>query len=112
MVWHLSGVRVLTSPDVRFVIGVDVMFGAPGLVSPMVVDYSGQVTMHVQKKGFVGKYVCHLAVPDRYRRQASQTLPPPPPPPAQPGPPPKGAPKKGVQFSDNDKYYPVPARPD
>ena len=47
MVWHLSGVRVLTSPDVRFVIGVDVMFGAPSLVSPMVVDYSGQVTMHV-----------------------------------------------------------------
>ena len=50
LVWHLTGVRVLTSPDVRFVIGVDVMFGAPGVVAPMIVDYAGQVTMHVQKK--------------------------------------------------------------
>ena len=41
VVWRLEGVRVLVSPDVRFVIGVDVMFGEPGIVAPMVIDYSG-----------------------------------------------------------------------
>ena len=56
MVWHLQGVRVLISPDVRFVIGVDVMFGEPGIVAPMVVDYLGQVTMYVSKKELAGMY--------------------------------------------------------
>ena len=64
----MAGVRVLTLPDVRFVLGVDVMFGAPGLVAPMVVDYSGQVIMHALKEGIAGKYVCNMAVPECYKR--------------------------------------------
>ena len=38
MVLHLKGVRVMVTHDVRFVIGVDVMYGSEWL-RPMVVDY-------------------------------------------------------------------------
>lgn len=54
--WHLEGVQVLILPDVRFVIGVDIMFSKLGIVLPMAVDYLGQVTMYVSKKDLASKY--------------------------------------------------------
>ena len=47
---------MLVLPDVRFVIGVDVMFGKPGVVAPMVVDYLGKVSMYAYRKEIEGRY--------------------------------------------------------
>ena len=63
MVLHLKGVRVMVTHDVRFVIGVDVMYGSEWL-RPMVVDYSGEVTLVASKPGVAGRYTCELVVPE------------------------------------------------
>ena len=99
LVLHLKGVRVLTTHDIRFVIGVDVMYGSEHL-KPMVVDYSGKVTLFASKPGVKGRDTCELVVPEQYRRE----LPPAPPrpsastslpaPPRQSAGPPQPAPPK------------------
>ena len=47
---HLKGVRLLAQHDIRFVIGVDVMYGSE-VLRPMVVDSSGEVTLYTFKQG-------------------------------------------------------------
>ena len=101
LVLHLKEVRVLATHDVRFVIGVDVMYGSE-LMKPMVVDCSGEVTLIVSKPGVQGRYTCKLVVPEQYCKALPPALPrpaastsspaPPRPPPPQPAPPRQQAP--------------------
>ncbi len=52
-----------------FIIGVDVLYGTPGVCSPWIIDYAGEVTIHNPKVGTVpATNSVELTVPSQFRK--------------------------------------------
>ncbi len=65
----IEDVRVQDTTRPVVIIGVDVLYGTPGICSPWVIDYSGEVTIHNPKLGNVPPLnSVELTVPPKFRK--------------------------------------------